>query len=166
MRWSKWIGSALAQVALTVLIFVVTVFLLGFAAEPIVKLYLDPWESVTNPIATLREPLIEFDEGDGWTWSEHILKGVASLGIIGFAKTLLMSPWNWFQMRRVTGGGGGNRRGGTGRERIENISGTVIMIGIATAVYVSSSVPSRRIRFADIKYRQSGKASMLGVAER
>jgi len=47
-----------------------------------------------------------------------------------------MSPLNWINLR--TGGlfGGGNRRGGGGRDRLEDISWTVVMIGVFTFLTV------------------------------
>ncbi|KFX99744.1 hypothetical protein V490_01676 [Pseudogymnoascus sp. VKM F-3557] len=137
MRWSKWIGSTMAQVVLTLLILWVTVFLLGFVAEPILKLYLDPVTTLTtNPWTTFREPLLVLEEDEDWTWYEHLLKGFASLGLLGFVKAaFVMSPWEWFNVRMAVGGG--RRRGGTGRERLENISMTMIMMGVATFLYAT-----------------------------
>jgi hypothetical protein len=36
--------------------------------------------------------------------------------------------------------GGGGRRGGTGRQRLENISWTVVIIGVITFLYVSTTL--------------------------
>jgi hypothetical protein len=139
----------MAQVVLTLLILWVTVFLLGFVAEPILKLYLDPVTTLTtNPWTTFREPLLVLEEDEDWTWYEHLLKGFASLGLLGFVKAaFVMSPWEWFNVRMAVGGG--RRRGGTGRERLENISMTMIMMGVATFLYVSSPAPSGRMKLAD-----------------
>ena len=76
-----------------------------------------------------------------------------------------MSPWEWFNVRWAVGGGGRARRGGTGRERLENISMTMIMIGVATFLYVSSPVPTGHARLADTAHRQLGKESGPGAAE-
>jgi hypothetical protein len=133
----------MTQIVLTLLILWATVFLLGFVAEPIVKLYLDPVATLTtNPWTTFREPLIEFEEGEEWTWSEHLLKGFASLGLLGLLKSFIMSPFQWLNLRWVVGGSGRARRGGTGRERLEDISVSMIIIGVATILYVSLPVPS------------------------
>lgn len=166
MRWSKWIVNTVTQVVLTILILWATVFLLGFVAEPILKLYLDPVGTLTtNPWTTFREPLLVLEEDEEWTWFEHLLKGFASLGLLGFVKAaFVMSPWEWFNVRWAVGGGGRARRGQTGRERLENISVTMIMIGVATALYVSSPLPSCCIRLADTAHRQSGKESGPGAA--
>lgn len=166
MRWSKWIGSTMAQVVLTLLILWTTVFLLGYVAEPILKLYLDPVATLTtNPWTTFREPLLVLEEDEEWTWFEHLLKGFASLGLLGFVKAaFVMSPWDWFNVRWAVGGGGRARRRGTGRERLEDISVTMIMIGVATFLYVSSPLPSGHTRLADTSHRQLGKESGPGAA--
>lgn len=112
-------------------------FILGFVADPIINLYLDP----LNTIATVGGPtgsLIFEDEDAGW--GEHFVKGLASLGLLGFAKFLLtLSPLNWFNMRGtgvyIGGGGGGGRAGTTGRERMAQLSWITIVIGIVTFLY-------------------------------
>ncbi|KFY30361.1 hypothetical protein V494_08180 [Pseudogymnoascus sp. VKM F-4513 (FW-928)] len=133
MRWSKWIGSTMAQIVLTLLILWATVFLLGFVAEPIIKLYLDPVATLTtNPWTTLREPLFVLEDDEELTWFAHILKGFASLGLLGF-----VSPFEWINVRWAVGGAGRARRGRTGRDRLEDISLTMIMIGVATFLYAT-----------------------------
>ena len=142
------------------LIFVVAMFVLGFVADPIINLYLDPIGTVASlpdearqMVKTGQTPSMVFeDEPAGW--SEHFVKGLASLGLLGFAKFLLtLSPWHWFNMRGggfggggwgggwgngiVVGGGGGGRggRGVTGRDRLQQLSWVTILIGIVTFLY-------------------------------
>ena len=129
---SAWISSTTAQIGLTVAIFVVAMFVLGFVADPIINLYLDP----VSTIATAGGPtgsLITDDEVPGW--AEHFAKGLASLGLLGFAKFLLtLSPFHWFNMRG-TGVHIGGGRGGTGRDRLNQLSWVAIIVGIATFLY-------------------------------
>ncbi|KAK3344135.1 hypothetical protein B0T25DRAFT_318782 [Lasiosphaeria hispida] len=133
LRWGRWLSSKLLRAALTVLALVVTVFFLGFVADPIINLWVDPLGSIADTISDVMHDInpIE-DEYDPGTWSFHFLKGFLSLGLLGFLKTFLaMSPWHWFNLR--TGGVvGGRRRGATGRDRIESINWALVMIGVFT----------------------------------
>ena len=160
LSYARWISSTAAQIGLTVLIFVVAMFVLGFVADPIINLYLDPIGTVASlpdearqMVKTGQTPSMLFeDEPVGW--SEHFVKGLASLGLLGFAKFLLtLSPWHWFNMRGggfggggwgggwgngiVVGGGGGGRGGRavTGRDRLHQLSWITILIGIVTFLY-------------------------------
>ncbi|KXS95122.1 hypothetical protein AC578_2895 [Pseudocercospora eumusae] len=134
LTWSSWISSTAAQIGLTLLIFMTAIFVLGFVADPIINMYLDP----VSTIATAGGPrgsLIFEDEPA--TWTEHIVKGLASLGLLGFAKFMLtLSPFQWFNVR--TGGimgGGRSTVGGTGRDRLQQLSWITIIIGIVTFLY-------------------------------
>lgn len=123
----------MAQVSLTVAIFVFAMFLLGFVADPIINLYLDPYSAIsTDPLSSINHKI---DDGDG-SWAEHFLKGLASLGLLGFVKLLFASPWNWWNLRNI--GGGGGRGGATGRDRLANLSWIMIVLGVATFLWVSS----------------------------
>lgn len=133
LRWSAWISSGIAQVALTLLIFFTGMFILGFVADPIINLYIDPVTTIAHAGAGPTGSLIFEDEPP--TWTEHFIKGLASLGLLGFAKFLLtLSPWHWFNMRGGFYSGGG-RAGTTGRDRLNQISWITILIGIATVLY-------------------------------
>lgn len=137
LRWSRLISSTFMQVLFTLGIFVTTVFVFGFIADPIINLYLDPYDTITGDV-----PLYLDDEDD--SWAAHFLKGVASLGLVGVIQSFFaMGPWNWWNMRNTTGmlgrvvGGGGGRRRGTGRDRMEDISWSLVLIGVFTFLYVS-----------------------------
>lgn len=136
LTWSAWISSTAAQVGLTLFIFFAAMFILGFVADPIINLYLDP----VTTIATAGGPTgsLVYDE-DVTGWTEHFVKGLASLGLLGFAKFLLtLSPWHWFNMRGTgvyVGGSGGRAGGGTGRDRLAQLSWITILVGIATFLY-------------------------------
>ena len=139
MRWSQWIGSTSTQVALTLAILLMTVFLLGFVADPIFNLYLDPVSTIAHPIEAIHEPALVLEDGEQWTWWEHLLKGLASLGLLGFIKVVFgMAPWHWHNIRNVVPGGGrGRRMGGAGRDRLESISWHLVLIGVIAFSIVS-----------------------------
>jgi hypothetical protein len=144
MNWGRWLNSTFLQLFLTILIMFTTIFIFGFIADPIINLYLDPYDTITSlPSGGLAEQLLEDEDA---SWAEHFLKGIASLGLLGFVKAFFaMSPWHWWNLRQsgVLGGGGRGRRG-TGRERLENISWTLVIIGIGTFLYVSEKEVNTR----------------------
>lgn len=110
------------------------VFVFGFIADPIINLYLDPYETLTSIPSGGAHLLLEDEES---SWAEHFLKGLASLGLLGFVKVFFaMSPWHWWNLRHSGIMGGGRRRGGTGRDRLEDISWTVVIIGVITFLAV------------------------------
>ncbi|OJD33342.1 ring finger domain protein [Diplodia corticola] len=134
MAWGRWISSTATQIALTFGIFLLATFFLGFVADPIINLYLDPVGTVVplGGSSSSYEHLVpEEDEPEGWSF--HFVKGFASLGILGFVKYIFVSPIRVYRM----GGGplGGSGRGNTGRDRLANISWGVVLIGIATVLY-------------------------------
>jgi len=144
MRWSSWITSTLAQVVLTITILFITIFFLGFVADPIINLYVDPVGTLTtNPFSTKEDVVMPHVEEE-LTWTEHILKGLASLGVLGFIKVIFaMSPWQWYNLRNtgILGGGGGrNGRTGTGRDRLQSISWWLVTVGVITFLLVSYRV--------------------------
>ncbi|KAL8953896.1 MAG: hypothetical protein Q9222_000270 [Ikaeria aurantiellina] len=102
MRWGRWIGSTVTQVALTLFILFVTIFVAGFIGDVIINFYLDPyWFVSTRPWAEFGakfEPIM-LDEDGPPSWTEHFLKGFASVGLLGFAKVLFTSPWHWWNLR-------------------------------------------------------------------
>ncbi|MCJ1274746.1 hypothetical protein MMC21_002544 [Puttea exsequens] len=150
MQWSRWISSTATQISLTVFIFFMALFLMGFVADPIINLYVDPYSFITTaPLSKLgerMEPILS--DHDVPTWTEHFIKGLASLGLLGFVKVLFaLSPWQWWNLRSTGVIGGGGRSGNTGRDRLANISWVVVLIGIGTflwAVYKGVRAWSRR----------------------
>jgi hypothetical protein len=114
------------------------IFIFGFIADPIINLYMDPFDTITTTATGGKMPAITLDDEDAATWSEHFMKGLASLGLLGFLKvSLTVFPWNL--RRGVVIGGGGGRRGGRqgGRERMQDLSWAVIVIGFLTFLVVS-----------------------------
>jgi hypothetical protein len=117
-----------AQVALTVLIMTTMVFVLGFFADPIINLYFDPW-SFLSPWSG-RSQYYDLYEDEAPTWAEHFAKGFAGMGVLGFLKVLVASPFTYFRM------GGGGRGRATGRDRYEQVSWIIILVGVATFLAV------------------------------
>jgi hypothetical protein len=116
---------------MTVVILFVAVFLLGFVADPIINLYMDPW-SFFSPWS--RDMLYYSSDDRPATWSEHFGKGFAGMGVIGFLKVIIASPFSYFRI-------GGTRRRGrarTGRENIEQVGWLIIVIGVFTFLGVSN----------------------------
>lgn len=136
LSYGRWISSTASQIGLTLAIFVVGMFVLGFVADPIINLYLDPVGTISTAGGPTGSLIFEDEPA---TWAEHFVKGLASLGLLGFAKFLLtLSPWHWFNMRGTGmygGGSGGARAGATGRDRLNQISWITIVIGIITVLY-------------------------------
>lgn len=137
LHWAAALSSKITQVALTVIVLIVSLFILGFVADPLFDLWFDPLGTLTdtvagvvNDIEALKPP--PYDPPA--TWSEHFAKGFFSLGLVGFFKAMLaMTPWQWFNLRNsgILGTGGG-RRQGTGRDRTANISWVFVLIGAVT----------------------------------
>jgi hypothetical protein len=130
-------ACAAAQLALTFLIFLTTIFILGFIADPVIALCMDPWGSIFS-IFNWGSRLGDDSDYYGFdrvendkSWATHFTMGFASLGMLSVAKTMLTSPIQiWI---RSSG-----RRGTTGRDRLSNLSWMMILIGAATFVYVRS----------------------------
>lgn len=127
---SRAISNKATQITLTMFILFITVFLLGFVADPIINLYLDPYEVITS--GGLTEPIIE----ETGTWVEHLSKGLASLGVLGMLKAIFaMGPWQWLNIRNTGVFGGRRGRAATGRDRIANISWYLIAFGVLTFLW-------------------------------
>lgn len=137
LSWAQRVRSPFISLVATLAIVFVAIFLLGFVADPILGLWLDPVGTITDSVIRFADDdTAELGE-DGWL--EHLLKGVFSLGLLGFLKAFLaMSPWQWWNLRTSGIVGGGARRAGTGRNRLENINLTLVLIGVLTFLYVSS----------------------------
>ncbi|CAN9131563.1 unnamed protein product [Alternaria alternata] len=127
-----------AQVGLTAIILISIIFVLGFVADPIINLYLDPW-SFLSPFSG-SDYSYYYEDEESATWYEHFAKGFASMGVLGFLKVLIASPLSYFRI-------GGGRGRTTGRDRYEQVSWIIILIGVGTflaAIYKGVRVWSRR----------------------
>lgn len=118
--------AAAAEITLTVILLLLMIFVLGFIADPIINFYLDPW-SFLSPFS--RPDYVYYDDDEPTTWYEHFAKGIASMGVLGFLKVLLAHPLHYFRL-----GGGRNRN--TGRDRYEQVSWIIILIGVGTFLVV------------------------------
>lgn len=133
LRWSRWISSAVTQVTLTLGILVLTVFLLGFVADPIINLYVDPVDTIYH-VEYWESSLGRDVRPDAPTrsWVEHFAKGFTSLGVLSLIKTLFGSlSWQiWVRSSALNGRN-------TGRSRAASISWIMIALGVLTFLAVS-----------------------------
>jgi hypothetical protein len=145
-------GWAGAQIALTALILILVIFFLGFVADPIIGLYVDPWSYM--PWNSHSMPLFEDDEPS--TWYEHFAKGFASMGVLGFLKVLVANPFSYFRF------GGSGRGRNTGRDRVEQVSWIIIVFGVGTFLAVSAN-PGTDEEALLTQNRRSTKEFAFGV---
>lgn len=141
LTWGKWASSKLVRAALTLSILFLSVFLLGFVADPILRL--GSFDPVTFLLDFTTGMFDEFDYEDlaDWipdeqpnTWSWHFTKGFTALGVMGLFRSIFaLRPWHWWNVRI----GGGARRG-RGRDRLDNINMVMILVGVFTFMMVSS----------------------------
>ncbi|KAI1376090.1 hypothetical protein F4677DRAFT_420249 [Hypoxylon crocopeplum] len=138
LTWAQRIRSPIVTLGLTILILWITVFLLGFIADPILNMWIDPVGAITDSVSSghiFLDDDIDLSPDEAG-WFEHFMKGLFSLGLLGFVKAfLVMSPWQWWNLRATGIVGGGGRRGGTGRDRMENINLALVLIGVFTFLY-------------------------------
>jgi len=167
MKWARWVSSQLTQVTLTFSILFLAMFLLGFVADPIINLYLDPYTTISSASLSKLGPKAEtlLPTDDEASWTEHFVKGLASLGLLSFIKVILaLSPWQWGNLRSSGIMAGSGRTGGSGRDRLASISWLVVLIGIATFLWVSLT-PFRRGPLFMMDPRVSIKVFEHGVVE-
>lgn len=141
MQWGRWISSTATQIAVTITIFLIALFVMGFVADPIINLYSDPYSILWSPskVGQRIEPVLTDD--DNPTWTEHFIKGLAATGLLGFVKVLVaLGPWQYWNIRGSGVMSGGSRSGNTGRDRMASISWIVVVIGVATFLVVSTLV--------------------------
>jgi hypothetical protein len=142
LPWDSADDHVAAQLILTFLIFFATIFVLGFVAEPLIAVCMDPWGSIFGLFNFFSwEPTWADDigyrdyvqEDHDKSWTTHFTMGFASLGLLSMAKTMLTSPVQiWFRRS-------GRRGPASGRDRLSNLSWLMILIGAATFIYVRSS---------------------------
>lgn len=136
MSWARAINNAFTQIFLTISIFVIAIFVLGFVADPILNLYLDPYDTITSGVG-LRDDVLLPVKGGSKSWVEHFIKGLASLGLVGFAKFFFaLTPWQWWNLRTSGILNTNARVGNTGRDRMANISWIVVVLGVMTFLWV------------------------------
>lgn len=133
LTWASWISSLTAQAVLTFAILFLTIFLLGFIADPIIDICLGP---VADDIH------LELEEDASWL--EHFIKGFAALGFASFFKAIFtLSPLHW----NFRGSGVISNSRSTGRNRLASLNWLMILVGIGTFLWVCL--------FSNIKQRVS-----------
>ncbi|KAF3189356.1 hypothetical protein TWF225_003087 [Orbilia oligospora] len=140
LRVAQMMASTVLVGSITALILLITVYILGFVADPIINLYINPWYAVDGgsfsftingftvygPALhnTPRSPPIP-RSAVGVGIVEHMVRGLSALGLIGFGKVLIFSH-HWI---RYVFGGPGVRRG-DGRDRMGQLSWIIIIWGV------------------------------------
>ncbi|KAK6359481.1 hypothetical protein TWF696_000637 [Orbilia brochopaga] len=142
LKIAQVIASATVQIGITALIFLVTVYVLGFVADPIINFYINPLYAVdggnfsfsvngftvVGPKMQARTAAAAAAAADGKVGLlEHMVRGMSALGLIGFAKVLVFSH-NW--IRYIFGGPPGVQRRQDGRDRINQLSWIIIIWGV------------------------------------
>lgn len=135
LHWATKLSSKWAQIALTAVVFIVSLFVLGFIADPILDLWIDPVGSIADMVSNVvsdpdavRPPPYQ----ESATWLEHFYNGFISLGLIGVIKSLIaLGPWHWINFR-IGGLFGFSRRGAMGRNRMNNNVVLFVLIGAFT----------------------------------
>lgn len=122
LTWARWISSAVSQITLTLAILLMTIFILGFVADPIIDLALGP---------VVDDMYLELEEDA--SWPEHFVKGFVALGFASFFKAIFtLSPFHW----NFRGSGVVNSGRSTGRNRLGNLTWVMIIFGIGTFLWV------------------------------
>ncbi|KAF8416035.1 RING finger domain-containing protein [Tirmania nivea] len=123
---SRWVGSRGLQLSITSAILLLTIYILGFVADPIINAYLSSpslpspppqFRPLTAPITEEATPGALPAPKPG-TLAEHMLKGITSLGLLGFIKVIFfLGPNSWWNLRQsgILGNSGG--RTSSGRDR-------------------------------------------------
>ncbi|POR32938.1 E3 ubiquitin-protein ligase MARCH4 [Tolypocladium paradoxum] len=136
LHWASMLSSKWAQAALTLVVVVIGIFILGFIADPILDLWFDPVGTISDTVTSVISDVeaikpSPYQEPD--TWAEHFAKGFFSLGFVGFVKSVIaMGPWQWLHIRTSGLLGSGGRQRGTGRARMNNFNLLFVVIGAFT----------------------------------
>ena len=136
LRWASILSSRWSQLALTLVALIVSLFILGFIADPILDMWFDPVGSIADTVSSVvSDPdavHIPPSYEEPSTWLEHFTKGFFSLGLIGAIKSFVaMGPWHWMNFRSGGLFGSGRRRG-SGRGRMDNFNIMFVLIGAFT----------------------------------
>ncbi|KAF2432074.1 hypothetical protein EJ08DRAFT_687077 [Tothia fuscella] len=131
LGWGTMISSVAAQITLTLLILITTMFVMGFIADPVIDFAIDPYGTIFPFFNRGRTQYNVLPDDDASGWIEHFTKGLASLGLLSFLKVLFASPVQFFFRSSAV-----PSRGGTsGRDRLSNMTWLFIIIGVATFLY-------------------------------
>lgn len=134
LGWARLLENPAAHFAITSLVALLLVFIFGYIADPIINLYIDPSSAIST--SRLWDPIKVSDIGEESSWLQHFYKGLASLGVLSFARVLFMAnPWHWYNIRNSGLTHGTTRPSATGQERVANISWVVMVVGVMTFLY-------------------------------
>lgn len=137
LAFERFLSSRYSSGVLTMLAMVVIMFFLGFIADPIINMYVDPYQSLLGDQDVWSEVTMKVKTpGPSFlsSWAQHFTKGLVSMGLMGFLKTLLLNPLNWLNLRHNLGMTSA-RTTTTGRDRAINISWVAVLIGMVSAFY-------------------------------
>lgn len=126
MEWSRMITSPFTRIGITIMIVTIAIFVLGFIADPIINLYMNP----INTIATVSTKVNSTKKlkDQNFSWSIHFLKGFASIGIFGIIKSMLaMSSWQL--IFRGFGVRSSRRRNHPSEDQLGDIPWVMVFIG-------------------------------------
>ena len=106
-RGSKILTSWWLKLSVTFVILWFAMFLLGFIADPIINLYVDGastiFEQARAPTTYSRKrgvfkKVTVNEYGEIGSWTQHFMKGLASLGVLSFARVMILAnPWNYWE---------------------------------------------------------------------
>lgn len=131
LKIQRCLNSKVSAAFLTILFMIYLMFVLGFVADPIINIYMDPYESLMGYESIWDELEVRSAKQSALSaWTQHFAKGFISMGLVGFLKTLLLNPFHWINLRW---GSGLSSRASTGRDRAVNISWIALVIGICSA---------------------------------
>lgn len=134
LGWARLLENPAGHLLITSMVALFLVFIFGYIADPIINLYIDPYIA-TSP-SRLWDPIKVSDIDEDSSWLEHFYKGLASLGVLSFARVIFMAnPWHWYNLRNSGLTHGTTRPGATGQDRVANISWIVLVVGVLTFLY-------------------------------
>lgn len=137
LTMQRYLGSKKVSGLLTILFMLTVMFLLGFVADPILNLYADPYETIIGHEDLWQRVEVEQAKEKLGSWGQHFVKGLVSMGVLSFLRTMLLNPFHWFNLRNSgLVGGRASGRATTGRDRAVNVSWLMIAIGVVTAFYL------------------------------
>lgn len=146
LGWARLLENSIAHITITAAVALFLVFIFGYIADPIINLYIDPYNAASP--GRLWDPITVSDTGNDGGWLQHFYKGLASVGVLSFARVVLMaSPWHWYNLRSSGLAHGTTRPGATGQERVANISWVVLLVGVLTFLYTVFKAMNAVIRW-------------------
>ena len=133
----KYLGSKPVSGALTIMVMVLVMFLLGFIADPILNIYTDPYDTLMRHEDLWERVEVNQAKVTGSGWGQHFVKGLISMGVLSFFRSMVLNPFHWINLRN-TGffGGRPSGRSTTGRDRALNVSWVMVAFGVVTAFYL------------------------------